>query len=127
MLRPEKGLAYCGLACCVCSENEGCAGCRNEGCRDREWCKSFRCCREKQLRGCWECEQFPCKDNPMLGKLRVRTFAAFIRDHGEDELLACLQRNERRGVVYHQPGALTGDYDLPTEAEILRLLTDGPV
>ena len=27
----EKGIAYCGLACCVCSENVLCPGCRSGG------------------------------------------------------------------------------------------------
>lgn len=82
----EKGVAYCRLACCICSENATCAGCRNDGCndgcKDKDWCKSFRCCKEKNLKGCWECSGFPC-DNPMLRKLRVRTFAKFIGEYGE--------------------------------------------
>lgn len=31
----SRGFVYCGLACCVCSE-EGCPGCRMEGCTGRE-------------------------------------------------------------------------------------------
>lgn len=27
-----KAIAYCGLACCVCSENKDCAGCQEGGC-----------------------------------------------------------------------------------------------
>ena len=26
-----KAIAYCGLACCVCSENDKCIGCQNGG------------------------------------------------------------------------------------------------
>lgn len=33
-MKVEKGFAYCGLACCVCSEN--CVGCRDEGCKDKK-------------------------------------------------------------------------------------------
>jgi NifB/MoaA-like Fe-S oxidoreductase len=29
----NKQIAYCGLACCMCSENESCVGCRNDGCK----------------------------------------------------------------------------------------------
>ena len=25
--KTEKGIAYCGLACCLCSHNEACPGC----------------------------------------------------------------------------------------------------
>lgn len=24
-----KAIAFCGLACCVCSENKGCVGCQD--------------------------------------------------------------------------------------------------
>ncbi len=111
----EKGIAYCGLACCVCSENQNCAGCRNAGCSGKEWCKSFNCCQQKGLNGCWECLEFPCS-NEMFEKLRVRTFAKFIAEHGEDMLMDCLERNEKHGTVYHYPGQIIGDYDIPTNA-----------
>lgn len=114
-----KGVAYCGLACCVCSENADCAGCRNEGCKGKDWCKSFSCCKEKGLNGCWECEQFPC-NNPMLNKLRVRTFAKFIAEYGEVKLMDLLERNEAMGIVYHYEGQLVGDYDVPETEEGIR-------
>lgn len=120
-----KGVAFCGLACCVCSENPVCTGCRKEGCKDKEWCQSFNCCKKKSLNGCWECPDFPC-DNPMLNKLRVRTFAAFILEYGEAALIRALQKNEADGVLYHYPDQLIGDYDLPqSEAGIRALLSRG--
>jgi hypothetical protein len=124
-MNKEKGIAYCGLACCVCSENENCAGCRNEGCKDKEWCKSFNCCKRKGLNGCWECGEFPC-DNPMFEKLRVRTFARFIGDYGEAKLVECLERNDKGGMLYHYAGQQVGDYDLgKTEEEITHLILFG--
>lgn len=27
-----NAIAYCGLACCVCSENKDCIGCQDRGC-----------------------------------------------------------------------------------------------
>lgn len=120
-----KGIAYCGLACCVCSENADCAGCRNDGCKDKEWCKSFNCCKEKGLNGCWECSDFPC-NNQMLDKLRVRTFAKFIGENGEEKLMDLLEKNEKSGLVYHYEGQLVGDYDIPkTEDEIIQLILQG--
>lgn len=53
-------IAYCGLACCVCSENNKCVGCQSGGCDIHGWCKNHNCCREKGLNGCWECDDFPC-------------------------------------------------------------------
>lgn len=53
---------------------------------------------------------FPCGE-PMLQKPRVSAFIRLIRERGEHELMNCLARNERDGVVYHYKGELTGDYD----------------
>lgn len=118
----DKGIAYCGLACCVCSENATCAGCRNEGCKDKDWCKPFACCKRKPLPGCWACASFPC-DTPMLQKLRVRTFARFVAERGEAALMDALETLEGRGLRYHYPGQLVGDYDLArTEDELTHLL-----
>lgn len=112
----SKGIAYCGLACAVCGENANCAGCRNDGCANREWCKNRNCCIEKGIAGCWECDTFPCSGT-MLDKPRIRAFASFIKLRGEEFLLDCLEKNERAGTQYHHPGKLTGDYDVPETAE----------
>jgi hypothetical protein len=118
----EKGVAYCGLACCVCGENETCAGCRNEGCKEKEWCKSFQCCKQKGLNGCWECSEFPC-DNPMFTKIRVRTFAKFIAEYGDEKLMNVLENNEKDGMKYHYPSQLIGDYDnFKTEEDLRQFL-----
>lgn len=116
-----KGMALCGLACCVCSENPTCAGCRNEGCKDRSCCQPFNCCKQKKLNGCWECPAFPC-DNPMFNKQRGRAFAAFVLEHGEAALIRALQKNEADGVLYHYPGRLVGDYDLPESGSAIRAM-----
>ena len=121
----QKGIAYCGLVCVVCNENKNCVGCRNEGCKDKEWCKNFQCCKTKGLNGCWECSQFPC-DGSMFDKIRIRTFAKFIKEYGADFLLECLDKNEKKGILYHYPGKITGDYDIPkTEDKIIDLIING--
>lgn len=121
----KKGMAYCGLACCVCSENAGCEGCRNEGCKDKNWCKAYHCCKRNELDGCWKCEEFPCNNN-MLKKLRIRTFAKFLNKYGEAKMLNALEKNEQDGVLYHYKSKLKGDYDLlGTEDEITSLLLRG--
>jgi hypothetical protein len=124
-VQKEKGIAYCGLACCVCSENNNCVGCRNDGCKDKEWCKNFNCCKVKGLDGCWKCDEFPCS-NSMLNKTRIRAFARFIKEYGEERLINCLDINEQSGMKYHYKGELLGDYDEPkTEDEIIRLIING--
>ena len=37
-------------------------------------------------------------------------FTLFIKRYGEKELLDCLERNEKAGIVYHREG-IYGDYD----------------
>ncbi len=116
-----KGLAYCGLACCVCSENKNCFGCRNDGCKDKDWCKSFKCCKNQKLSGCWNCTDFPCDYN-MLNKPRVKAFSDFISQFGEEKLINALNLNEQKGILYHYKNQLTGDYDLLNESEIFNIL-----
>lgn len=65
-----KAIAFCGLACCVCSKNKGCVGCQDGGCESHGWCKNYNCCKEKGLNGRWECSEFPFT-GCMLDKLGV--------------------------------------------------------
>jgi hypothetical protein len=46
----------------------------------------------------------------MFGKIKPYGFTLFAKRYGEEELLDCLERNERNGVVYHREG-IVGDYD----------------
>ena len=120
-----KAIAFCGLACCVCSENKGCVGCQDGGCESHGWCKNYNCCKEKGLNGCWECSEFPCT-RCMLDKPRIYAFAEFARRYGVEELEKCLLRNKEKGIVYHYEGQLVGDYDkCQTEEEIIEMIKTG--
>ncbi len=46
----------------------------------------------------------------LLAKIKPYGFTLFAKRYGEEELLACLDRNEKNGVVYHREG-IVGDYD----------------
>jgi len=62
----------------------------------------------------------------MFQKPRLRVFVRLLHEHGENELADWLERNERAGIIYHDPGKLTGDYDrCKTEEEIERLVKHG--
>ncbi len=65
---------------------------------------------------CYECGE-NCRKG-LLGKMKPYAFTQFARAYGEDELLDCLERNERRGVVYHREG-ITGDYDAFDDVDAL--------
>lgn len=120
-----KAIAFCGLACCVCSENKGCVGCQDGGCESHGWCKNYNCCKEKGLNGRWECSEFPFT-GCMLDKPRIRAFAEFARRYGVEELEKCLLRNKEKGIVYHYESQLVGDYDkCQTEEEIIEMIKTG--
>jgi len=38
-MKRELGIARCGLACCLCSENITCKGCKMDGYKELSWCK----------------------------------------------------------------------------------------
>lgn len=105
-MKRELGIARCGLACCLCSEN--CSGCNSGECPDREWCENRKCSLSKSIGHCYECEE-ECRKG-LLAKIKPYGFTEFVKKYGEKELLDCLERNEANGIVYHCNGII-GDYD----------------
>lgn len=121
----SKGIAYCGLACCLCNEYPDCAGCKSAGCQNADTCKNYACCRKRGLDGCWQCPDFPCM-NLTVDSVRTRSFVAFIAQYGERTLMDCLSRNQKNGMAYHYAGKLVGDYDVPdTQQGVWDLLLCG--
>ena len=104
----KKGIARCGLACCLCSENEHCSGCNSGDCPDKDWCENRKCSLEKSVAHCYECRE-DCHKG-LLSKIKPYGFTLFAKRYGEDVLLNCLERNEKNGVVYHREG-IVGDYE----------------
>ena len=107
-MKKELGIARCGLACCLCSENVRCAGCNSRDCPDKEWCENRKCSIEKGLSNCFECNE-KCRKG-LLGKIKPYGFTLFVKRYGLTELLNCLERNEKNGIIYHRNG-INGDYD----------------
>lgn len=107
-MKRELGIARCGLACCLCSENESCKGCDAGNCPDKDWCHNRKCSMEKGLEGCWQCSA-PCREG-MQGKMKPYGFTEFIRRYGKERLLDVLEAGEKAGVIYHREGIM-GDYD----------------
>ncbi len=107
-MKRELGIARCGLACCLCSENERCGGCGSGECPDKDWCENRKCSIDKGIAGCADCDE-ECKKG-LLGKIKPYAFTVFVKRYGIEALLDCLERNEKNGVVYHREG-INGDYD----------------
>ena len=53
----DLGIARCGLACCLCSENTNCAGCNSGDCPGKDWCENRKCSLEKGIRHCYACDE----------------------------------------------------------------------
>ncbi|MBE6765810.1 MAG: DUF3795 domain-containing protein [Ruminococcaceae bacterium] len=107
-MKRELGIARCGLACCLCSENTTCGGCNSGNCPDNDWCENKKCSLEKGINHCYECSADCTKG--LLSKIKPYAFTLFIKRYSEEFLLDCLEENEKRGVVYHREG-INGDYD----------------
>lgn len=107
-MKRELGIARCGLACCLCSKNEICSGCHSDSCTDKDWCVNRKCCIEKGYEHCFECSE-GCK-NGILKKIKPYAFTLFAKHYGIDNLLDCLEQNEKNGIIYHRQGII-GDYD----------------
>ncbi len=96
-MKRELGIARCGLACCLCSENVKCNGCYSDNCPDCAQCENRKCSIEKELLGCYDCEM-DCKKG-LLNKIKPYGFTLFIKRYGVEKLLDCLEENEKRGVL----------------------------
>lgn len=122
-MKRELGIARCGLACCLCSENETCGGCDTGNCPDKSWCENLKCSRDKGISNCFLCES-DCKKG-LLSKIKPYGFTLFAKRYGVDELLDCLERNEKNSVVYHREG-INGDYDdFDNVEELIRFIKTG--
>lgn len=115
-MKRELGIARCGLACCLCSENDKCNGCKSNDCIDNDWCENRKCSISKNLEYCFLCNEDCSKG--VLRKMKPYAFTMFAKRYGKEELLNCLERNEENGIVYHREGII-GDYDVFDNAEEL--------
>ena len=65
---------------------------------------------DKNVIGCFECNPADCRKGLFAEKIKPRAFSEFAKRYGVEELLDCLERNEKAGIVYHREGIM-GDYD----------------
>ncbi|MCX4372535.1 MAG: DUF3795 domain-containing protein [Dysosmobacter sp.] len=118
-MKRELGIARCGLACCLCSENASRHGCNSGECPDKHDCENRSCSIRKGISNCFLCENICTKG--LLSKMKAYGFTIFAKRYGIEAPLDCLEQNEKRGVVYHQEG-IYGDYDHFDDLEALGLV-----
>ena len=122
-MKREMGIARCGLACCLCTENDHCHGCNSEECPDKDWCENRKCSIERNYGHCYECSK-DCRKG-LLTKIKPYGFTLFVKRYGENTHLNCLERNEKQGIVYHRSG-VNGDYDDFDDVEqLIRFIRNG--
>ena len=66
----------------------------------------------------------PMRRTDALQSTDAGFWAVRAAEMGEDTLLDTLQTGAKRGIIYHYPGSLTGDYDLPGSEEGVRALLE---
>jgi hypothetical protein len=124
----SNSIAYCGLLCFLCRPADACSCRSKNNCGKRlspEGCFQYSCCTDKGLNGCWECPNAPCgKDMLAEDQIKIRAFVTCIKEDGLERFLEYIVRNTSKGIVYHREG-IRGDYDLESEAEVLKLLRTG--
>lgn len=93
-MKINLGVAKCGLACCLCAENNVCTGCDTGECSGKEG---------------------------LLSKIKPYGFTLFIKQYGVKKFLDCLEKNEKKGIYYRYPNSDqdVGDYDKFTNIEDL--------
>ena len=122
-------ISYCGLICRLCHLADECGGCKSENNQcarhlSETGCYQYNCCRERNLNGCWECEDFNCGKDMFSDShdLRIRAFVRFIKNEGIEKLAERIIVNERNGIRY----GYKKDYDgLGSEEEVIKLLRTG--
>lgn len=77
-MKRELGIARCGLACCLCGENEHCGGCNSSRCPDRDWCENRKCAMGRNIGHCFECGM-ECRKG-MLSKIKPYGFTLFAQN-----------------------------------------------
>lgn len=117
-----NNIAYCGLVCPLDSCFKNCTGCKQgPGCGD-ENCYHKSCCIEKSLRGCFECDSFPCSNGYFSDKNNSKgQFTGcikYIQEVGLEKYVHALIINTKNGIKY----GMGGDYSNKSEEEVIHLL-----
>ena len=77
-MKREPGIARCGLACRLCSENDHCLGCSSAKCPDKDWCENRKCSIEKTV---------------LIATIAGRTAEKVCFQRSSRTVLLCLLRN----------------------------------
>ncbi|WP_330363839.1 hypothetical protein [Butyrivibrio sp. WCD2001] len=115
-------VAYCGFSCNHCFLSEWCGSCRTKHnvcsfvtCAEDRICPNVRCCKEKDLDGCYECDELencnkgfyiPSNDGANAAKAQ----ALYIRKYGKKEFLKVHDRLHEKYDFQKTQEVLGQDY-----------------
>lgn len=125
-----ESISYCGLICKLCHLADECDGCKNTASKcpnhSQKWggCYQRNCCTDKNLNGCFECEEFPCNKDMFseTHDVRIRAFVRCIKEEGSEKLIDYIIENDKKNIKY----GFQKDYDFKqNEEEVLKLLRTG--
>jgi len=110
-------VAYCGLVCGVCKNTEKrCQGCRSgDGAKD---CCQRRCCLERNISGCWQCDIFPCEKGFFADKVwrgLCIGFTQCIKDKGIEKFVGLVESKLGKVIDY-------GEFRFKKEEQIAAIL-----
>lgn len=113
----DATVGNCGLVCGVCKNIEkGCQGCRSGGGADD--CYQRRCCLERNIDGCWQCDIFPCDkgffDDEEWKGLCIG-FVKCIKAKGIEKFVSLVESKLGKLIEY-------GEFRFRNEQEIVTML-----
>jgi len=123
-MKYESVMGSCGLACLLCSGklSNSCEGCTSS---KSDTCKIKACCERQQIRGCFECDQYPCEQE-MFNNPRICAFVEVTREMGHENLVHALKTNDEKGLKYYTSDGSKGAYDLTdNKNEVKALIISG--
>ncbi len=84
----ENMIAYCGVNCAECPDyrNKVCPSCKKTQWKEDDICMPVKCCREKKIEFCAQCDTFPCAD--------MKEFYEESEGHKQAYCLMCSMRED---------------------------------
>ena len=122
-MKRELGIARCGLACCLCSENVNCHGCNSGECPDKAWCENRKCSLEQGYGHCYDCGR-ECRKG-LLAKIKPYGFTRLVNAFGKKVLRNVLKRKRQPAVVYNGEGFGGNTNDFTDVEELIRFIREG--
>ena len=77
----DDNIACCGVDCSVCADYKDgkCPSCRLSEWKDGDVCMPVKCCRDRGIEYCAQCDDFPCEEMEGFYEESISHREAFLR------------------------------------------------